>query len=202
MAATGSGGGDATVDGDESYAQGGDAGETVIGPGGSGGDAHVLGDRSSALGGRRGRGGVQAGMPGGDVEVVGNDTHAEGGQGGEANQADGRGGRGGRAGGSSVIDWLSGERRRPHMRWPYGEPITEPGRGGDAADTPQYMARRLIVEVLKTQYYRARQLPLDDVWWDRELVPLDWINEALAAGGHSWRADIVDWEYEFTDLPS
>jgi hypothetical protein len=87
-----------------------------------------------------------------------------------------------------------------HMRWPYYEPITEPGRGGDAPDTPQYKARRLIVEQLKRKYFFRRGLPLGQVWWDREIVPLAWINERLEADGHQWRATVVDDEYEFADM--
>jgi len=87
-----------------------------------------------------------------------------------------------------------------HMRWPYFEPIAEPGRGGDAPDTPQYMARRLTLEVLKRRYFRLKYLPLDDVWWDRKVVPLPWLNEQLKADGHQWRASIVADEYEFRDV--
>jgi hypothetical protein len=85
------------------------------------------------------------------------------------------------------------------MRLPYGEPNTEPGRGGDAADTPQYKARRLIIEELKTRYMKARGLPLDEVWWDRD-VPLEWLNQQLERDGHRWCARIIDSEYEFVDL--
>jgi hypothetical protein len=86
------------------------------------------------------------------------------------------------------------------MRRPYGEPNTEPGRGGDGADTPQYTARRLIVEELKKQFLQALGLPLNDVWWDRQIVPLEWINQRLEENGHRWRTAIVDHEYEFADL--
>jgi len=93
-----------------------------------------------------------------------------------------------------------GIRRVAHMRQPYYEPITEPGRGGDAPDSPQYKARRLIVEQIKKRYFVRQGLPLDEVWWDREVVPLAWINEQLEADGHLWRANIVDDEYEFSDV--
>jgi hypothetical protein len=87
------------------------------------------------------------------------------------------------------------------MRWPYGEPVTEPGRGGDSADTPQYKARRVIVERLKAQYVAERGIVLDDdVWWDRDVVPLDWINSQIIAEGHRWQATLVDDEYDFSDL--
>jgi hypothetical protein len=86
------------------------------------------------------------------------------------------------------------------MRWPYFEPITEPGRGGDAPDTPQYKARRLIVERIKARYFAQKGLPLDDVWYDREIVPLAWLNEQLKAHDHLWRASVVDDEYEFYEV--
>ena len=73
-------------------------------------------------------------------------------------------------------------------------------RWGDAADTPQYKARRIIVELLKRSYFRAKGLRLADVWWDRTVVPMDWLNEQLRSQGHRWQASIVDDEYEFSDL--
>lgn len=194
-------GGDAEVAGDHSTARGGDAGDAVIGPGGDGGTAKVNGTRSSAVGGRGGRGGIGPGGSGMHVEVDGDNQHARGGDGGEANQPDGRGGRGGASPISDEHREMFGlPKRRPHMRWPYGEPITEPGRGGDGADTPQYKARRLIIEDLKASYFRANGLSALDVWWDRETVPLGWLNEQLQAGGFGWRAAIVADEYEFTDV--
>jgi hypothetical protein len=87
------------------------------------------------------------------------------------------------------------------MRWPYFEPISEPGRGGDAADTPQYKARRIIVEQLKRRFFRAKGLHVADAWWDRTVVPMYWLNEQLRNDGHHWQVSIVDDEYEFTDLP-
>jgi hypothetical protein len=86
------------------------------------------------------------------------------------------------------------------MRWPYGEPVTEPGRGGDSADTPQYKARRVILEEIKARYFAERGLSQEEVWWDRDVVPLDWINTELAASSHGWRAAIVDDEYVFSDV--
>lgn len=198
---TGGRGGDARVHGDGSEAQGGEGGEAAGGNGGGGGDAKVRGHRSKAVGGRGGRGGIGPGGPGGHAEVEGDDAQVIGGQGGEAPQHDGRGGRGGRAGGQEAMAELFGVTHRPrHMRWPYGEPVTEPGRGGDSADTPQYKARRLIVEGLKEDYFSVNSLPRAEAWWDREVVPLAWINERLAAMGHRWGATVVDDEYEFHDL--
>lgn len=134
------------------------------------------------------------------VEVDGDNQHARGGDGGEANQP---GGRGGRGGASPITDEhreaFGLPKSRPHMRWPYGEPITEPGRGGDGADTPQYKARRLIIEDFKTQYFRSLGLPLTDVWWDREVVPLEWLNTKLENEDFGWSVAVVADEYEFTD---
>lgn len=246
-------GGDASVTGDDSSAEGGSGGDAVFGKGGDGGQATVAADRSRALGGRGGRGGIGPGGRGGDGHVlpvgtcldehansdkldppigpgdthisidgkiillarggqnggesgkggdgfaVGDNSFSAGGQGGESSQPGGRGGRGGRAHMPDDLAGLLGSRRRAHMRWPYYEAVTEPGRGGDAPDTPQYKARRLIVEELKKRYFVNRGLPLYEVWWDREVVSLAWINEQLEVGGYRWRASVLDDEYEFVD---
>lgn len=69
----------------------------ATGRGGLGGNAMVQGNRSFAQGGRGGRGGPYGnGMDGGDAHVVGDDSRAIGGDGGDAATADGRGGRGAR----------------------------------------------------------------------------------------------------------
>lgn len=194
-------GGDASVIGDGSRAMGGDAGDSVIGDGGRGGDASVQGSRSVAIGGQGGRGGIGPGMPGGDVSIESDNVIGIGGQGGEASQPDGRGGRGGRASASPYFEsWLGGGARRPHMRRPYGEPNNDYGSGGDAPDTPQYKARRLIIESLKERYFKERSRPIQDVWYDRDLVDLAWLNRQLSAGRHRWTVKIVDSEYEFADL--
>lgn len=109
-----------------------------------------------------------------------------GGQGGEASQPDGRGGRGGHAYVGYDLARPGAAARPAHMRWPYYEPITEAGRGGDAPDTPQYKVRRLIVEQIKKKYFAQHGLPFDEVWWDREIVPLTWINEQIGADGHTF----------------
>lgn len=249
MTQKGSGGrgGDATVFGDDSTAEGGQGGDAVLGGGGDGGHATVAADRGHARGGPGGRGGVHPGGKGGDAHIlpdhasledripvgprdtyisidgkilalarggqngdegggggdaytVGGDSFVAGGQGGEAPQGDGRGGRGGQTPIPDSFAQLMGMRRRPaHMRWPYYEPVTEPGRGADGADTPQYKARRLIVEQIKRRYFARQGLPLDEVWWDRAVVPITWINEQLEAEGHQWRTSVVDDEYEFSD---
>jgi len=196
-------GGNAEVEGDYSSAQGGDAGQAVQQPGGRGGHAKVRGNHSIAVGGKGGRGGVTPGSPGGDVEIVGDFGGAWGGQGGEAPQADGRGGRGGRSGGADFdLSMFTGQVHRPqHIKWPYGEPVTEYGRGGDSADTPQYRARRIIVENLKRCEFGRRSLDINEAWWDRKIVSVDWINRCLVHQGHAWQMRVVDDEYEFFDIP-
>lgn len=155
----------------------------------------MFGNRSVALGGQGGRGGIGPGGPGGDAMVDSDDMFRVGGQGGEANQADGRGGRGGLSYELSSF----GLPRHPHMRRPYGEPNYEPGRGGDAPDTPQYKARRLIIEDLKARYFNAKPLSSDNIWYDRVKVSTDWLNEQLLSEGHRWRVSIEADEYTFED---
>lgn len=202
MVQKGSGGrgGDANVHGEDSSAKGGPGGDAVVGDGGDGGHATVAADRSHALGGRGGRGRIGPGGQGGDAYVTRSNAFVAGGQGGEASQVGGRGGRGGLAFMPDELAQHIGTRRPAHMRWPYYEPVTEPGRGGDSPDTPQYKARRLIVEQIKMRYFGRLNLPLNEVWWDREVVSLAWINEQLEADGHLWRASVFDDEYEFSDV--
>lgn len=224
-------GGDGYVEGDNSNAEGGQGGDAGLGDGGRGGDASIIGNNGRAIGGRGGRGGIGPGGPGGDAHIIrdpvalgtllqadkgasgqGGNAYAigegafeaivAGGQGGEASQPDGRGGRGGRAFMPPEWDGWLGTPKRAHIRWPYFELITEPGRGGDAADTPQYKARRIILERLKRQYFRDEGLDLNEAWWDRTVVPLAWLNDELRRQGHHWSATVVDDEYEFLDLPT
>lgn len=251
---TGGRGGDASVSGNDSTAEGGGGGDANGGKGGDGGHASVAADRSHALGGLGGRGGLKPGGKGGDAHIlppgssieeqigkrhddqgqirpgdtyvaingkivllarggghgdegghggdgfaIGDDSSVVGGQGGEGSQLSGRGGRGGRSFNHDATNQIFGPRRPAHLKWPYYEPVTEPGRGGDAPDTPQYKARRIIIEHFKKQYFAQRCLPIAEAWWDRDVVPLAWINERLQDDGHRWSARVVDDEYEFTD---
>lgn len=201
-------GGRAQVDGNHCSAEGGAGGEAGPGIGGDGGDATVRGDHARAIGGKGGRGGIGPGGRGGDAHIASDRPEfvsnllVVGGDGGEASQPDGRGGRGGRAGAPPDAREAFGLSDRAHMRWPYFEPITEPGRGGDEPDTPQYMARRLILEELKKRYLADRGMSFADVWWERAGIPLDWLNEQLSVYGHRWRVTILADEYEFTDRPA
>lgn len=224
-AAIGNGGdgGRAMVAADRSHAVGGAGGRGGAGDGGRGGDACVLPDGARlaaelrarpvtpsdtyisingkiVLVARGGQSGDVTGR-GADACAFGSNSFSAGGQGGEAQQPGGRGGRGGRSYMPDGITKLPGRPNRAHMRWPYYEPITEPGRGSDGIDTPQYKARRLILEQIKKQYCAQSGLPLHEAWWDREIIPLAWINDRLKADGHFWRASVVDDEYEFSDEP-
>lgn len=202
---TGGHGGNAEAAGDDSSAEGGPGGDAVIGDGGRGGHARVTGNRSSAIGGRGGRGGIGPGQPGMDVSIERDDTHSQGGQGGEANQPDGRGGRGGRAPMAALLCELLNIQDRGHIKPRYGQPQIGFGHGGHAPDTPQYMARKLILMALKERYFIEKQIEKrdpDTVWYDRTVVPIDWLNATLALRGHAWRVSVVDEEYEFTDVAS
>lgn len=124
-----------------------------------------------------------------------------GGDGGEAPQWDGRGGRGAKSALTPEIreEWgLPPE--PPHMKPPYFEPRpVDYGSGGHGSDTPQYVARRLIIERMKSGYIERNGLNVASVWYDREVVPMDWLNGQLTSEGHRWTAAIVAMEYEFAD---
>ncbi|KUE86581.1 hypothetical protein ASL20_22770 [Cupriavidus necator] len=66
------------------------------------------------------------------------------------------------------------------------------------------MARKLIIMALKERYFIAKSIESHDsdvIWYDRTIVPLDWLNDTLKLRGHKWRVSLVDGEYEFTDNP-
>ena len=200
--ARGARGGNAIAGGQGSKAFGGNAGRGGIHPGGRGGDVEVCDPNVTAVGGRGGGGGVAPGMPGMDIVRDGmTGDYVEGGMGGEADQPDGRGGRGGRVAGYESLCRSLGREPRPHMKLPYwGDDEVEFGRGGDRPDTPRYRARRLIIEMLKAEHLNASRYFTTDVWYERDAVPVAFLNDRLAAAGHNWTVAIVDHEYEITDL--
>lgn len=215
-------GGNAHAEGDYSYAEGGPAGESSRGVGGDGGHAHAVGMFSTAVGGRGGRGGVGNGSPGGNALALQDHSGSYGGNGGESTQYDGRGGRGGTP---QMLHIFVGAElaRRAEMKLPYGMPNMFPGRGGDTHDTPQYMARRLIVEQIKYSYFIEHGLQTEgtflsddlpalpeefyqvltaknsDVWYDRKFVPVAWINEKNQERGNKWIVAVEADEYVFID---
>ncbi|CAN1721400.1 conserved protein of unknown function [Hyphomicrobium sp. 1Nfss2.1] len=189
-------GGDATVEGDDSKAIGGDAGESVVEPGGGGGDASVQGDKSIAIGGPGGRGGIVPGGDGGDAVVTGDSSVYVGGQGGEGLQADGRGGRGGRSG-FAVFQATLGQ---GNDDWPLDVGGFEYGRGGDGPCSPQYSARLTIVGRFVGKQLGIRvatagvtNAPAAEAFCNR-------VNDYLAESGHSWRLRIVAACFEFYDI--
>jgi hypothetical protein len=216
-------GGNAYAEGDYSYAEGGDAGDSSRGIGGDGGHAHAVTAYSKAIGGRGGRGGIGKGGPGGNAMALQDGVACYGGNGGESAQHDGRGGRGGTP--QMMRTFLDAELiRRAAMKLPYGTPNTFPGRGGDSPDEPQYMARRLIVEQIKSSYFIEHGIPTEgaimqsgnmlmlpddwlqtltarysDVWYDRNIVPLKWINEQVQRSGNMWTVEVEAEEYVFAD---
>ena len=216
-------GGNAHAEGDYSNAEGGIGGDSSRGPGGSGGYAHAVGTNSTAIGGGGGRGGLGPGGPGGEAVALGDGDTYYGGDGGESNQADGRGGRGAT---NQMLHTVFGTEyaRRASLKLPYDASNNLLGRGGDTPDTPQYKARRLIVEQIKEAYFVQHGVPTEgaaigsvdprladgdwmlaftakncDVWYDREIVPLTWINEKVHQGGTKWTVTVEADEYVFSD---
>lgn len=198
-------GGHAIAEGDESTAFGGDAGKSNGMPGGRGGNARATLLGSTVIGGMGGRGGVEEGMPGMDISDVGLSggfsLHMVGGMGGESSQRDGRGGRGGLSAGAERLQALLGQNPRPHMSRPYwADGLIEYGRGGDGMDTPQYQARRLIIEMIKAEHLRAPAYFTTEVWYQRDEVDISKINDALGSMRVGWRVSIEDHEYVMHDL--
>jgi hypothetical protein len=124
-----------------------------------------------------------------------------GGMGGEAPQLDGRGGRGGLAPHSALLDLVLSQPTRPHLKRPYwGDGHVEYGSGGDGQDSLQYRARRLIIEMIKAEHLGASGYFTTQVWYERDAVPLEAINAALADMKMNWRVSIDDYEYVMRDL--
>jgi hypothetical protein len=182
-------GGNATVQGRNSSARGGDGGEGVVGAGGRGGDAEVHGDNSVAVGGKGGRGGLGNGGPGGRATARGHNMFSAGGEGGEANQPDGRGGRGGQNGYLALS--------LPDYQLPDGRWISEFGRGGDSVHSPQYAARLMVLEECwgrAISMYAASAGILDE---QASASTLEHLNELLCRNGHAWRVRITAGCFEF-----
>lgn len=197
-------GGNAIARGKGGRAIGGDAGPSGLAPGGRGGDVDISTPGITAIGGKGGGGGIVPGMPGMDITdaLEGMGDYIEGGMGGEAPQPDGRGGRGGLPGGGATLADLLGITRRPHMKLPFwdtGEVYY--GRGGDGGDTPQYQARRLIVELLKADLLGAATYFTTDVWYDVDSTPCETLNTRLSELGHQWEVTMANDDYAFYDLP-
>ena len=185
-------GGDATVKGNDSAAEGGAAGDADAASGGRGGSAEVHAHRSRAFGGRGGRGGACPGMPGQDVVVTGDDQIVIGGDGGEAGQIDGRGGRGARSdtGRLGIKDY-----QLPDGRW-----FSEFGRGGDGGHSPQYAARLMVLEEIVGRRMTAETSCCPELQYGGEQSLLDRLNNRLESDAHRWRVRIVAGCFRFDEV--
>lgn len=168
---------------------GGNAG--AFGPGDLGGHARATDYGSIGIEGLRGAGDIGAGGP--DMNVESRDGQSGiGGEGGEANQRDGSGGRGDRSGYEVLY---------PHGG-PHGGMSADCGPRGGGKNTPEYDRKRSVVVQLRKVYAITHFGSPSTVLDDKNSVPLDWINQQLAALGAQWRVRIVLGEYEFFPLPA
>jgi hypothetical protein len=154
-----------------------------MGQGGRGGDAKVRGS------------GIAIGGPGGHAG-----RHGIGGAGGGGElQGDGiaAGGAGGSAGDEGV--WRAPAKSgyevyQRKMGLPVDPYMRQFGRGGAGAG---YEPKLQIIEQLRADYFREHAMEPKSVFEDIFAVPLNYLNDALAAKKENWRARIVDEEYEF-----
>jgi hypothetical protein len=155
------------------------------GRGGKGGDAKVFGS-GVGIGGPGGHGGrLGRGGDGGSVEVHGDGYRAAGGAGGSI--SDDGVWRPPAKSGYEVHQRALGLPVDPYMR--------QFGRGGAA---PGYEPKLQVVNELRAAYFRDHGVTPRGVFEDINAVPLDYLNDALAARNEDWRVRIVeDDEYEF-----
>jgi hypothetical protein len=155
--------------------------------GGDGGDAIASVGRRLAIGGPGGRAVGSApglaGQPGGGTEGSIGEIVV--------------GGGGGHAGGPGV--WLPPARSgyEVHQRklsLPVDPYLAQFGRGGAI---PGYDEKLEVVDQIRSDYLRARALMTPQNMFNVNSVPLDHINGALAAMNQSWRARVVDDQFEF-----
>jgi hypothetical protein len=160
-------------------------GESVnSGQGGQGGNAKVVGS-GIAIGGPGGHGGKYGrGGDGGGGEVQG-DGIAAGGAGGSADGDDlwcppAQSGY-------DALMAATGQPIEPKMR--------QYGRGGMS---PGYAFRYNIVEQIRREYFETYQKQPENALENVNAVPLDYVNQQLAAMDVNWRARVVrGLDYEF-----
>ncbi len=68
------------------------------------------------------------------------------------------------------------------------------GRGGAV---PGYEPKLQMIEQLRATYFREHAMKPETIFENINAVPLDYINGAIAATNETWRARIIDDEYEF-----
>jgi len=153
------------------------------GVGGKGGDAKVGGNGIAVAGPGGSAGKYGAGGVGGNAEVSGDGIAA--------------GGAGGSAGDDGI--WRapakSGyETCQRKMGLPVDPVLRQYGRGGA---TPGYEPKLQIIEQLRAAYFREHAKKTESIFENINAVPLDYLNDALAAKKEIWRVRVVDDEYEF-----
>ena len=150
----------------------------------AGGDAKVFGN-GVAIGGPGGASGKAGiGGAGGSAEVHG-DGHAAGGAGGSVNDE-----------GVWRPPAKSGyEVHQRSLGLPVDPSLRQFGRGGAA---PGYEPKLQLVQQLRETYFREHRKKPQSIFESIEAVPLEYLNQSLAARNESWRVRIVDGdEYEF-----
>lgn len=158
---------------------------------GPGGHARATDHGSIGIEGFHGAGDIGAGGP--DINVESRDGPSViGGEGGETNQRDGSGER---------DDRSSSEVLHPHGG-PHGGMLADCGPRGCRQDTAECDQKLSVVGQLRKVYAMTRIGSSSAVLDDKNSVPLDWINQQLAALGAQWRVRIVRGEYEFLPLPA
>jgi hypothetical protein len=157
------------------------------GRGGDGGSGTIVGDRSVVVGGRGGRGGVSGrGGDGGSGTVIGDDGLVIGGDAGDAVSADGRGAGGGRG---------------PTERYGFNTSLWGYGRGGRAADAPEYTRRIELQTRIRAEYLDRFPDDARYIAAGIDVVPVDWVNQRLDELGEAWHAAWGTEGYELPALP-
>lgn len=155
------------------------------GRGGRGGGGTINGDRGVVRGGRGGVGGVGGqGGDGGSGIVNGDDALVAGGDGGNAGGADGRGGGGGRG---------------PTERYGFDTSLWGYGRGGQAADAPEYTRRIGLLTRIRAEYLDRFPDDARYIAAGIDVVPVGWVNQRLDELGEVWH---VAWGTEGYKLPT
>jgi hypothetical protein len=157
------------------------------GEGGAGGSGVIVGDRGVVVGGRGGEGGIGGkGGDGGGGVIHGDDGLVVGGDGGSAASPDGRGGRGARG----PTERMGG----PTSMWRYG-------KGGSAANVPEYDRRLSVLTTIRQEYMDAFPEELPFIHAGVDTVPLKWVNKRLEELAENWRVQPGENGYVLPVLP-
>ena len=157
-----------------------------MGIGGDGGSGTIIGNRGVVIGGKGGLGGVSGvGGKGGGGHIIGDVGLIIGGDGGSAHTSDGRAGNGARG---------------PTERFGFPTSLWGFGRGGSAANHPEY-DRRLNLLIKFRQEYKTL-FPSDAIFIDAgiDVVPVAWINQRLAECSETWSVTLGENGYVLPPL--